>query len=47
MEINFRIDYKNFGRHSRDETRKITKDKGHALTRNWKYCLECASSKTK
>ena len=32
-------------RHSRDETRKIAKDKGHALSRNWKCCLECVSSK--
>ena len=47
IEINCNIAHKIFGNNSRDETRRIGKNKGQVLTENWKVCLGCTSRKTK
>ena len=47
MDDDCNVVHKKFGHHSRDETRKIAKDKFYTLIGSWKSYLGYATSKVK
>ena len=47
LDIDWNIAHKKLSHHSRDENRKIAKDKGYALIGSWKSFLRHAFSKEK